>query len=421
MMRRALEEDQYSALGSVVDTESSDDEDNNEGEDMYGGGYAGGDDRFRWNHRPKRSSSSDEPPADGMPIPATSATNRLDRRSIRAAMRKHLRTEGMKSVRNFDESIFVEECNKKRSMSIDAHPYGEGGMEDDQERAIYGRRIGKRRKKKKKRVGEKATNDGAFSATQESFGSVEVGGGEDAYTPSALATEDENEENAAAAAAASAVESSVGDVDMTEEGIEDPDREFVPAEEESSIFGQTAGSSNATWVECDRCKKWRRLRGVIDARKLPSRWYCSMNKTDPDRARCSAPEEEYESPTTPESRMDQRTRRHLRVWVRRLHCNEAFENRQRSSKKRAAAIVAAVSGVVNNSTKEPYEWIRCCNPSCGKWRMLLRSMDASSVIDRCKNGEWYCVMNTWDEKAASCGAAQENLPAVGCPPWVMVD
>ena len=26
-------------------------------------------------------------------------------------------------------------------------------------------------------------------------------------------------------------------------------------DEETSIFGQTAGSANATWVECDRCKK----------------------------------------------------------------------------------------------------------------------------------------------------------------------
>lgn len=145
-----------------------------------------------------------------------------------------------------------------------------------------------------------------------------------------------------------------------------------------------------------------------------------MNKTDPERARCSAPEEEYESATTPESAIDQRTRKHLRVWVRRLHCNEAFENRQRSSKKRAIA-VANASGWGALHSKEPYEWIRCCNPSCGKWRMLLRSMDARSVIDKCRNGEWYCVMNTWDEKAASCGAAQENLPAVGCPPWVMVD
>mmetsp|Transcript_35880 Transcript_35880/g.46452 ORF Transcript_35880/g.46452 Transcript_35880/m.46452 type:complete len:121 (-) Transcript_35880:202-564(-) len=117
--------------------------------------------------------------------------------------------------------------------------------------------------------------------------------------------------------------------------------------------------------------------------------------------------------------MDQRTRKHLRVWVRRLHCNEAYENRQRGTKKRAAALGIGGGGAA--STKEPYEWIRCCNPSCGKWRMLLRSMDASSVMDKCKNGEWYCVMNTWDEKAASCGAAQENLPAVGCPPWVMVD
>jgi len=114
-----------------------------------------------------------------------------------------------------------------------------------------------------------------------------------------------------------------------------------------------------------------------------------MNKTDPDRARCSAPEEEYDSASTPESAIDQRTRKHLRVWVRRLHCNEGYENRQRSSKKRAAA----ASGPMD--VKEPYEWIRCCNPSCGKWRMLLRSMTASTVMDSVKNGEWYCVMNTW--------------------------
>jgi len=161
------------------------------------------------------------------------------------------------------------------------------------------------------------------------------------------------------------------------------------------------------------------LRGVVDARKLPPRWYCTMNKTDPDRARCSAPEEEYESSTTPESAMDQRIRRHLRVCVRQLHCHEAYETRLQSTKKRTAILSGSMSSSL--SSKEPYEWVRCCNPSCGKWRMLLRSMDASSVIDKCKNGEWYCVMNTWDEKAASCGATQENLPSTGCPPWVLVD
>ncbi|KAL3911019.1 MAG: hypothetical protein SGARI_001847, partial [Bacillariaceae sp.] len=189
----------------------------------------------------------------------------------------------------------------------------------------------------------------------------------------------------------------------------------VVERDEGSIFGQTTGASNATWVECDKCKKWRRLRGVVDERKLPPKWYCSMNKNDPERARCSAPEEEYDSAQTPESTADARTRKHLRVWVRRLQCNEQYESRQPTltrGKKRAVA----------SSSKDPHEWIRCCNPSCGKWRACLRIMDAKqNVIDRTTNGEWYCVMNTWDEKTASCAAPQENLPAVGIPPWVMQD
>lgn len=189
----------------------------------------------------------------------------------------------------------------------------------------------------------------------------------------------------------------------------------IPERDEGSIFGQTTGASNATWVECDKCKKWRRLRGVVDERKLPPKWYCSMNKNDPDRARCSAPEEEYDAAQTPESAADARTRKHLRVWVRRLQCNEQYESRMPTltrGKKRAVA----------TSSKEPPEWIRCCNPSCGKWRAVLRIMDAKqNVIERTSNGEWYCVMNTWDEKTASCAAPQENLPAVGCPPWVIQD
>lgn len=187
-----------------------------------------------------------------------------------------------------------------------------------------------------------------------------------------------------------------------------------------SIFGATTGSSNnSTWVECDKCKKWRRLRGVVDEKKLPSKWYCSMNKNDPDRARCSAPEEEYETAHTPESAADSRTRKHLRVWVRRLQCNEAYEGRQPTltrGKKRTA---------LSSSAKgDPYEWVRCCNPSCGKWRALLRMMEAKSILAAAaadNGGEWYCVMNHWDEKMASCAAPQENLPAVGCPPWVQQD
>lgn len=189
--------------------------------------------------------------------------------------------------------------------------------------------------------------------------------------------------------------------------------EAVPQEvEETSIFGQTTGSVNATWVECDKCKKWRRLRGVVDTKKLPPKWFCSMNKNDPDRAKCSAPEEEYDT-VTPETISDQRARKHLRLWVRRIKCNEDYEAKMPTMTRGKRRTIT--------SAKDPYEWIRCCNPSCGKWRVVLRSMDASSVIDACKTGEWYCVLNTWDEKTASCAAPQENLPAIGCPPWIMED
>jgi hypothetical protein len=182
-----------------------------------------------------------------------------------------------------------------------------------------------------------------------------------------------------------------------------------------SIFGQTTGASHATWVECDKCKKWRRLRGVVDEKKLPLKWFCSMNRNDPSRSRCSAPEEAYETPATAESAADSRARKHFRVWVRRIQTNEQYESRQpplTRGKKRQLV----------SSSKEPYEWVRCCNPSCGKWRAVLRIMSAKShVMDRTVNGEWYCVMNTWDEKMASCAAPQENLPAIGCPDWCMQD
>jgi len=352
MMRRALEEDQYSALGSVVDTDSSDDEDYN----------------------PRRGV--------GKPI--------LNRNTLLVAMKRHMRMEAMNTLSNFDGKSFLEDAEEyverggkaSSSFVVNKAPTVLPDNNDDEELDVNGRRIGKRRKKKKHN--RRGGGGNAFMSTPDaSIGGQGVGSG---------GMDDDD---------------GVGGGGVDSSGF---DEDSLMAEDaEISIFGQTAGSSNATWVECDRCKKWRRLRGVVDARKLPSKWYCSMNKNDPERARCSAPEEEYDAATTPESAMDQRTRKHLRLWVRRLHGNEAYENRQR--KKR--------SGTAN--AKEPYEWIRCCNPSCGKWRMLLRSMDASTIMDQCKDGEWYCVMNTWDEKAASCGAAQENLPALGCPPWVMRD
>eukprot|EP00545_Synedropsis_sp_CCMP1620_P007371 CAMPEP_0119015742 /NCGR_PEP_ID=MMETSP1176-20130426/11506_1 /TAXON_ID=265551 /ORGANISM="Synedropsis recta cf, Strain CCMP1620" /LENGTH=417 /DNA_ID=CAMNT_0006969057 /DNA_START=228 /DNA_END=1481 /DNA_ORIENTATION=+ len=318
-MRRALEDDAYSALGSIVDTDTDDD-----------------DCEFK----------------------TRGGVIRLDRTTILTAMRKRLWVERMTE-------------SNANSSSTNAISAGSGGPVVTS-------------------IGSASTEVGAAGKKKRKK-TVVV-----AAPPTVVARRSKDE----------APKASSADVDLNDDALE---------RDEGSIFGQTTGSSNATWVECDKCKKWRRLRGVVDEKKLPSKWYCSMNKNDIDRARCSAPEEEYETPNTPESAADARIRKHLRVWVRRLESNENYEARQPTmtrGKKRSAA----------PSAKEPYEWVRCCNPSCGKWRAILRCMDAKQhVMDRTIRGEWYCVMNTWDEKMASCAAPQENLPAIGCPPWVMQD
>lgn len=367
MMQRALEEDQYSNVGSVVETDSSDDEDHYRNIVVVAGGAGnsvlGGDSRTH--------------------------TIRLDRSMLMHNMRKRAIMEGRRST--MIGGNVVEVGGKKRAFEdateVNAGEGSNASMaagsaafdSSNEDKASGGR--GKKKKRKKGKRG------GARNA--EVSGSVNANG----Y-------------DADVAKGDSRIISDTGD--------EDDDIRSAFGDE-SSVFGQTTGSTNSTWIQCDKCGKWRRLRGVVDVKKLPSKWYCSMNKKDPDRAKCSAPEEEYDAaPNTPESLTDQRTRKHLRLWVRRLQCMENYEARlptMTRGKKRNHTI----------SSKEPYEWVRCCNPSCGKWRALLRSMDSSSVTEAARNGEWYCVMNTWDEKTASCAAPQENLPAIGCPPWVQID
>ncbi|CAM9341355.1 unnamed protein product, partial [Laminaria digitata] len=31
------------------------------------------------------------------------------------------------------------------------------------------------------------------------------------------------------------------------------------------------------WVQCDTCKKWRRLPDFVDPDELPAKWHCEMN------------------------------------------------------------------------------------------------------------------------------------------------
>lgn len=49
--------------------------------------------------------------------------------------------------------------------------------------------------------------------------------------------------------------------------------------------------NDENWVQCDRCQKWRFLPEFVDMDGLPERWFCEMNKYDPKRNKCNAPEQ----------------------------------------------------------------------------------------------------------------------------------
>ena len=57
------------------------------------------------------------------------------------------------------------------------------------------------------------------------------------------------------------------------------------------------------WVQCERpnCKKWRKVPANIDRATLPDRWFCEMNKWDPERAFCDGPEESDDDADGPAS------------------------------------------------------------------------------------------------------------------------
>lgn len=50
-------------------------------------------------------------------------------------------------------------------------------------------------------------------------------------------------------------------------------------------------SEREPWVQCDRCQKWRLLPRNVPMESLPERWYCELNKYDPKRNNCNAPEQ----------------------------------------------------------------------------------------------------------------------------------
>ena len=49
-----------------------------------------------------------------------------------------------------------------------------------------------------------------------------------------------------------------------------------------------------SWVQCDNCRKWRRVAWHVDAASLPDNWVCTLNSWDVDSASCDAVQDSYD-------------------------------------------------------------------------------------------------------------------------------
>lgn len=98
------------------------------------------------------------------------------------------------------------------------------------------------------------------------------------------------------------------------------------------------------------------------------------------------------------SHRDAKLRPYFKYWVNRL--NSMADCEKELSRSRAGKALRVDPG-------QRIEWIQCSNPSCGKWRPLPPYLKSSAILESC-NSHWFCVLNSWDEAMASCGAPQET-------------
>lgn len=98
------------------------------------------------------------------------------------------------------------------------------------------------------------------------------------------------------------------------------------------------------------------------------------------------------------SHRDTKLRPYFKYWVSRLNAMDEAE-------KKLGRIRAGKNLRIDPNQK--VEWIQCADPNCGKWRALPPYMKSSAILESCDN-KWFCVLNSWDEAIASCGAPQET-------------
>lgn len=149
---------------------------------------------------------------------------------------------------------------------------------------------------------------------------------------------------------------------------------------------------NVTWVQCNKCSKWRKVPGRIDQKDLPDVWYCIMNTWAPEYAKCSV-KEEVEEPTPL-----------LPVPVGRVGSTGVGRGRYvRRGRMEEGVVAPAAVGPGGIPPKKVTQWVQCERKNCKKWRKIPGQVDLSALPEK-----WYCEMNIWDSERATCDGAEES-------------
>ena len=232
--------------------------------------------------------------------------------------------------------------------------------------------------------------------------------------------------------------------DAPEPGATTPEAAAAPLE---------SPGAEPQWVQCDGCQKWRRVPHYVDVASLPDRWFCAMNRWDPLRNSCAAPEETAEEQLAPKKRRGpapgKPARRAPESAGAKRGRNQYTARRVAEERARAEARAAGrpwpppggfrweparpspqrpprspPRGPSTNAAQArggaPYlqaarppkprpvwNWVQCERAACRKWRRLPLSLKPEALPDA-----WVCSMNTWDQRFASCEAAQEDEDAI---------
>ena len=193
-----------------------------------------------------------------------------------------------------------------------------------------------------------------------------------------------------------------------------------------------------TQAQCDACGKWRYVPSRV-VPHLPPQWFCSNNVWDPEHASCDAPVEEQRvvlkkkkkrrkedlssaSPVPPENAdggapvvvadtnvvLPPKPRGRGRPRRNPLPVESSTLPQQQQQQQQQPE-TSQGSAQQNNEDGDNVEWVMC--EKCEKWRKLPSHISADDLPDT-----WYCTMNTWNPKAASCDAPEdkaEGLTDVG--------